>query len=169
MFMRSLATGLISLSRSADVLKRVWLATAVACLIGITGRVPANAVLMGPAAAGDNCTPFNGYSIGYRTAFGARIIAQSVVLQRGWKLVGWILQDASRSAFFVPYEPYFDPANADASGGLPSLYPTGSIHDPAAGYAAFIRWRSANGLRTTAPTELSKPLLVSNCFTQPFS
>ena len=150
---------------ASDGVRTVRLTAVLALLFVVVRSVPAAASLMGPAVAGDNCTPFNGYAIGYSTATG-RIVGQSVVLQSGWKLVGWILVDASRSAFFVPYERYFDP-NADISGGAPSLYVTGSGNDPTIGYASFVRSRSVNHSRTIAPAEITKPVLVSDCFTQP--
>jgi hypothetical protein len=155
---------------NSDRVKAVLVGAMLGCLCAII-RVPApaSATLSGQGVAGDNCTPFHGYRLGYRTASQARIVQQSIILQNGWKLVGWIIRDAHRDAFFVPYEPYFDPAIKDAAGTLPSLYATGRGRDPSRGYASYMRWRGANGLSSLAPPELPKPMLVTDCFARPLS
>ena len=122
---------------------------------------------MGAAVAGDNCTPFNSYKVGYSTPSG-RIVQQTVLLADGWNLVGWIIDEDSGTRLFAPYEPFFDGVMRDVRGaGPPTLYPTGRGAELGRGYAAHVRWRNANGLTTVAPSALPSTTLVAPCFATP--
>lgn len=132
---------------------------------------PVPAALSGVAERGDNCTPFNGFRIGYATARGATIIDQRIVLAYGWDLVGWLILDASHETFFVPYAPYFElNAARDQSAAVPALFPAGKGGaDLAGAYATYLRWRQQNGLQSIAPTALPDKLLIGPCFAHPLS
>ncbi len=140
----------------------------IGCTLFIAALSPANASLSGPATPGDNCTPFNPYKIGYRTAHGARIAQQSVILEDGWQLVGWVVQDQSGAAFFVPYESYFAHVpEPNASGFVPILFAIGHQRvDFSRGFDAYVQWLKDGGFATDPNLRLPTNVLVVDCFTK---
>jgi len=143
---------------------------ALTAALFVAASAVAQAALSGTAERGDNCTQFNAFRIGYGTASGT-IVDQSVVLEQGWNLVGWIVRDSSNAAFFVAYAPYFEHGSAkDVSGAVPTLYAmrngeTGLVD----AYDAYIRWRKRNAMKLEAPASLSHRMLVAPCFTHPLA
>lgn len=136
----------------------------------LAAPAPAGAVLSGRAEPGDNCTPFNTYKIGYRTASQARIVQQGLVLERGWLLVGWTVRDGSDMSYFIPYAPYFDRSVKDVSGTAPSMYLLGKGRsDPSRGYEVYVQTRQAGNHPLSAPSVLERPYLVADCFSEPLS
>jgi hypothetical protein len=82
---------------------------AMACLIfiGIAAMNIALASIGGAAQRGDNCTPTNRYAIGFPIPDGEdrpnTIVQQTVILEHGWQLAGWILTGRSGRLVLVPY------------------------------------------------------------------
>jgi hypothetical protein len=80
-----------------------------AVFLSIAAPAVAPAAIGGPAQRGDNCTAIPRYSIGVGIPGSDNskpdpISAQTVIVQDGWRVVGWILTGRSGALMFAPYD-----------------------------------------------------------------
>ncbi|HZO94416.1 MAG TPA: hypothetical protein VFB22_11715 [Candidatus Baltobacteraceae bacterium] len=68
---------------------------------------PAVARIGGVAQRGDNCTPLNGFAVGFPVAGtplpAGTIVDQHVVLDRGWRTIGFFLTERNGTFVFAPF------------------------------------------------------------------
>ncbi len=134
-------------------------------------RTPAEARLGGAAERGDNCTPFNAYAIGYpipaATGPVVPIINESVVLDGGWRVVGWILTGRGGAMRLVAYRPTREVIDGDTSGlGVPPSYVLRSAtpSDIRSAYEALRTAAAADGRSASGFIDSLRRFLVSPCF-----
>ncbi|HEY4442311.1 MAG TPA: hypothetical protein VGN14_17760 [Candidatus Elarobacter sp.] len=93
-----------------------------------TAATPASARIGGVASRGDNCTPINAFAVGYPLAGEPQpstIVDQRVVLDRGWRTIGFFLISQSGGVWFAPFN--VAASHEEGSYNVPTLFPAQSM------------------------------------------
>lgn len=148
---------------------RVLVSTLLALLVVCSGT--ARADIGSIARRGDNCTPINGFAIGYpvpgRHIPGGSIVNEAVILANGWDPVGWILTTRDGHLALTAYHPS---GTEQATIGVPPIIalPSASTGTVRSTYNSFRDEiiRAGTDRRFLYSQEL-KSFTVSPCFTAP--
>ena len=92
-----------------------WCAAIMTAVITMVAVPSACYARLGAVAVpGDNCTPYNGYAVGYplpshggHGQSQSRISDQRILLGNGWNVFGWIITTQAHDMWFLPYRPFF--------------------------------------------------------------
>jgi hypothetical protein len=147
--------------------------SAVVAILAYTMAMPngAFAALSAQAKPGDNCTPYNGYAIGYSIGNPPRdfrIVDQRVVLANGWEPYAWILTTRSGSHWLVPYPPYFTGKSEVIHFPVPPLLRLSSV-DPESVARAMRRYLNDFSGWRERQLALPSKTLTANCFGRAFA
>ncbi len=106
--------------------------SAVLCALS-TLPVPASARIGGIAQRGDNCTPINLFAVGFPAPGGtlpaATVVDQKVLLDRGWRTIGFILTSRDGTVNFAPFN--IATSHEDGSYNVPTVFPVESLRPDA--------------------------------------
>jgi hypothetical protein len=120
----------------------------------------AGAELGGQATNGDNCTPVNGFAIGFPVPGGGQIVDQRVLLADGWKTFGWALHDSKGTWWFAPLPTY---GTTQPVNGQPPTTRLGRLDRAAlvGAYEAFLAHFGPASVTERAPLDR---ILIAPCF-----